>query len=154
MTNSILDTQRSAGGNAILDTNEAGAPSGITAVAAWTEGSEQFAVEITVTPPAGVTASAAWTEGSETFAIVGTVQAAPVTAVTAWTEGAEVFALVGAVARPSAVTGAAAWTEGSEQFAMAIQVQSLYARAPAGSGYSPRTQSRTIRPADIQGYNR
>ena len=127
--------------------------SGVTAAASWIEGSEAFAMAITVSaPPAGVTAAAAWTEGSEAFALVGTVDAAPVTAAASWTEGSESFAAVINVAAPGVITAAVAWMEGSEQFAMAVEVQTFYARAPAGSGYTPRAGYGQVRPADIQGY--
>lgn len=69
----------------------------VSAVIAWTEGSEVFAASGTVAPPTR-TAVISWTEGSETFAMTGTVSAPGANALSiGWTEGSEVFAIIGNV---------------------------------------------------------
>lgn len=128
---------------------------GTVAGAAWVEGNEAFALVGAVAAPSGVVISAGWAEESEAFALAGMAAAPAITIGAAWVEGSENFAMVGTAGEPQDVAAAAAWTEGGEGFALLIEVETFFARAPAGDGYRPRSYNvGQVRPADIQGSER
>ncbi|WP_426196171.1 hypothetical protein [Massilia sp. DWR3-1-1] len=123
----------------------------ITGTASWTEGSESIIAAGAV----GIVIGAAlgWTEGAETCSATGAVAApASSSAAIGWTEGAEVIAI--AVGSASAAIIIGNWTEGREAHSMAVLVQTFYARAPSGSGFTPQQPRSQARPANTQGSTR
>lgn len=91
------------------------AASGVNASLAWTEDSDTWAVNGSLS----VTGTVGWTEADDVFSVAGTVK---VSGSVAWTESDDTWAIAGSVTSGS-VDAAIAWTEANDTWAVVVAVQ-------------------------------
>jgi hypothetical protein len=105
--------------------------------------------DASVSAVVGIACAAAWAEADDAVAVLVEVAADTVSAAAAWNEADDAVNV--AVNVSLDLSAAIAWVEAGDVISIAAESQITFARAPSGSGYSPRCNARSNRPPNIQG---